>query len=251
MFDIFVASQVFNPHTMAKKGSSCMHDTRKIIHLVATVACVSMFVALARGEGRGPDDTPKSHAKPVQTDFVISAWGGYVPELAQSMADCHFTVGGLKMPADPEVIAQCKRLGMKAMVHCGFPHDTLTEMSEEQIHRTVKNAVEKCGNSDTVIGYFIIDEPGPKEFPALAAAVRAIEKYAPGKIAFINLFPDFIFTPEYVEKKKAIGQPWSASVLFHADAPLSVSHARPTLARMSSALAVQVNDFGSSLCVSI
>jgi hypothetical protein len=41
------------------------------------------------------------------------------------------------------------------------------------------------------MGYFLLDEPGVKDFPALAQAVAAVKKYAPGKIAYINLFPDY------------------------------------------------------------
>src|SRR5258707_3301441 len=41
------------------------------------------------------------------------------------------------------------------------------------------------------MGYFIMDEPGVSDFPALAKAVAAVKKYAPGKLAYINLFPDY------------------------------------------------------------
>ena len=36
-----------------------------------------------------------------------------------------------------------------------------------------------------------MDEPGAGDFPALARAVAAVKKYAPGKLAYINLFPDY------------------------------------------------------------
>jgi hypothetical protein len=42
-----------------------------------------------------------------------------------------------------------------------------------------------------VIGYFIQDEPGIREFPSLGKAVAAVKKYAPGKLAYINLYPDY------------------------------------------------------------
>jgi hypothetical protein len=49
-------------------------------------------------------------------------------------------------------------------------------------------------------------------------------------------------------RERTWGDPPVSSVLFHSDATLSVSQARATLARMSSALAVQTKDFGLSLC---
>jgi hypothetical protein len=42
-----------------------------------------------------------------------------------------------------------------------------------------------------VIGYFIHDEPGVQLFPKLAKAVAAVKKFAPGKLAYINLYPDY------------------------------------------------------------
>jgi hypothetical protein len=45
--------------------------------------------------------------------------------------------------------------------------------------------------SDAVLGYFICDEPGVQEFPALGKAVAAVKRFAPGKLAYINLFPNY------------------------------------------------------------
>jgi hypothetical protein len=41
------------------------------------------------------------------------------------------------------------------------------------------------------MGYFLTDEPGVLDFPALAKAVAAVKKLAPSKLAYINLFPDY------------------------------------------------------------
>jgi hypothetical protein len=40
-------------------------------------------------------------------------------------------------------------------------------------------------------GYSLKDEPGAAEFPQLAARVAAVREARPGKLAFINLFPDY------------------------------------------------------------
>ncbi len=42
-----------------------------------------------------------------------------------------------------------------------------------------------------VYGYHISDEPGASYFPALAKAVQAVKKYAPGKLAYINIYPNY------------------------------------------------------------
>jgi hypothetical protein len=51
--------------------------------------------------------------------------------------------------------------------------------------------VEKAAGSKAVIGYTIMDEPGAAAFPKLARAVAAVKKYAPGKLAHINLYPNY------------------------------------------------------------
>jgi hypothetical protein len=51
--------------------------------------------------------------------------------------------------------------------------------------------VEAAGPSPAVVGFFIMDEPSARDFPALGKAVAAVKKYAPGKLAYINLLPDY------------------------------------------------------------
>jgi hypothetical protein len=51
--------------------------------------------------------------------------------------------------------------------------------------------VHAAGSSAAIKGYFLMDEPGVADFPALGKAVAAVKKYAPGKLAYINLFPDY------------------------------------------------------------
>lgn len=45
--------------------------------------------------------------------------------------------------------------------------------------------------SPVIWGYSLKDEPGAAEFPQLAARVAAVREARPGKLAFINLFPDY------------------------------------------------------------
>src|SRR5215207_9333232 len=40
-------------------------------------------------------------------------------------------------------------------------------------------------------GYYIADEPGPGAFPGLRQQVDVLRKTRPGKLAFINLFPNY------------------------------------------------------------
>jgi hypothetical protein len=110
----------------------------------------------------------------------------------ESIADCGFTMAGFVKPED---LPLCEKLGLAAIM---APAETeqpwsgeWQKLPDQEIEKRVKVWVEKSANSKAVLGYFIMDEPGAPAFPALAKAVAAVKKYAPGKLAYINLFPSY------------------------------------------------------------
>lgn len=105
-----------------------------------------------------------------------------------TLADCGFTTVAF---VRPEQLPTCERLGLKAIVCPEIWQIKWRELSDQQIFDTVQNLVRESGNSRAVIGYFLKDEPGVQDFPALGKAVAAVKKLAPGKLAYINLFPDY------------------------------------------------------------
>jgi hypothetical protein len=110
----------------------------------------------------------------------------------ESVADCHFTVAGYVRPED---VPLCEKLGLTAIVapsketKAWFPN--WKNLSDDDIDRGVRLMVKKSGNGKAVLGYTIMDEPGVLAFPKLAVAVAAVKKYAPGKLAHINLYPSY------------------------------------------------------------
>ncbi|HTL30321.1 MAG TPA: hypothetical protein VL282_13905 [Tepidisphaeraceae bacterium] len=106
----------------------------------------------------------------------------------ETLKDCGYTrVGFLK----PEQLPLAEKLGMKAFVRDMEEPLAWEKLTDEQIDSTVKATIDKSKHSAAVIGYFITDEPGVQRFAALGKAVAAVRKYAPGKIAYINLYPDY------------------------------------------------------------
>ncbi len=113
----------------------------------------------------------------------------------ESIAECNFNMAGFVLPRD---VRECRKLGLGAIM---LPMDaTFTniqylcdwkKLSDAEIDRRVRQDVASAGSNRAVMGYFIMDEPGAGDFPALAKAVAAVKKYAPGKLAYINLFPDY------------------------------------------------------------
>jgi len=113
----------------------------------------------------------------------------------ESIAECHFNMAGFVLPKD---LRCCEKLGLGALV---LPTDSAftnlqylrawKHLSDQEIERRVKHTIRAAGCNPAVMGYFIMDEPGMRDFPALAKAVAVVKKHAPGKLAYINLFPDY------------------------------------------------------------
>lgn len=156
--------------------------------------------------GSGPASRPAF--QPMETDvvlppdfFPILPWGpmhGWQEPGADyrngvaSMAECNFTLAGFAQPRD---LPECERLGLMAiMAPPGGPSPFAKRdrvFTDEEVDTYVKRAVEEAGDSKAILGYYIVDEPGTRQFPGLARAVAAVRKYAPGKLAYINLFPGY------------------------------------------------------------
>jgi hypothetical protein len=117
------------------------------------------------------------------------------PNGLESIAECHFNIAGFVLPQD---LSRCKKLGLGAIL---LPTDKAftsfnylrawRKLSDADIERRVRDMVRAAGSNPAVKGFFITDEPGVEDFPALGKAVAAVKKYAPGKLAYINLYPDY------------------------------------------------------------
>lgn len=108
----------------------------------------------------------------------------------QSIAECGFTLAAFVRPED---LPECERLSLLAIMLPG-PNVWDREchkLSHKEIDERMKAFVADCGTSDAILGYYIMDEPSAIHFPALGKAVAAIRRYAPGKLAYINLFPNY------------------------------------------------------------
>lgn len=64
-------------------------------------------------------------------------------------------------------------------------------LSDQGIDRRVREMVQSAGKSTAVLGYFVMDEPGAALFPVLSKVVASLKRHAPGKLAYINLYPNY------------------------------------------------------------
>jgi hypothetical protein len=132
--------------------------------------------------------------------FPILPWNYYA---AKKMSDrgttglagvgqAHFNFAPFVFPQELDL---CRELGLSAIVG---PADgsTLKDLrganySAREVERRVRKMIDDAGSNPAVKGYFVMDEPGVRDFPLLARAVATIKEHAPGKLAYINLFPDY------------------------------------------------------------
>ncbi len=178
-------------------------NKRQLFLIVSVLLALQMASPAESAATRSDANAAAAGALKTSPDFFpIMPWdplhGWKQPFMDQqhglkSMAECNFTMGGFVKEKD---LREAGALALKALI---FPdvEDALTWMrewkrlSDSEIDARVKTLVGNTGGSDAVLGYFITDEPGDSSFPALAKAVEAVKKYAPGKLAYINVFPGY------------------------------------------------------------
>ena len=165
-----------------------------------TTALGFVLVVLTHGFAvRAQDSARQPVIEALRTDrFAILPWDQMrsldgpedrVHGLA-SLAECNFTFAGFPRAAD---LPACKKLGLKAIVQ---PDDSLApqngqHLSDEELDQKVRALAERTRDSRACVGYFICDEPGASQFEYLGKVVAAIRRHAPGKLAYINLFPSY------------------------------------------------------------
>jgi hypothetical protein len=173
-----------------------MPNTRPLVLLVAfTFLTASCRTQPAPARNQNPSASADPSAFLPADFFPIMTWElppASDPLLSDphagltSLAECGFTTAGF---VRPHHLKECERLGLKAIVCPAGPRVDWTKLSDQQIEQTIRDLVKESGDSPAVIGYFLRDEPGVNQFPALAKAVAAVKKFAPGKLAYINLYP--------------------------------------------------------------
>ncbi|MBM3499226.1 MAG: hypothetical protein FJX74_11215 [Armatimonadetes bacterium] len=118
-----------------------------------------------------------------QDRFAIGFWvdppaDDRMEERYREVAEANFTLFlGANASRTPETMQRCLELceqyGMGALLWTGgLPPEQLPE-------------------GPACWGYALRDEPNAKDFPALRESVDALRKARPGKLAYINLFPNY------------------------------------------------------------
>lgn len=128
-------------------------------------------------------NVPAEQRKFVQDRFVISFWvdppaDEYMDRHYADIAAANFTmvIGGFGART-PEMVQKqiklCEKYGLKVLVNTlGLPPAKLPQ-------------------SSAVWGYTLRDEPNVKDFPGLREKVDSIRDARPGRLSYINLYPNY------------------------------------------------------------
>ena len=119
-------------------------------------------------------------------------------DCAQSLRDiaaCGFNASCFIDPAD---LPACREAGLLANLYLYTPDGrNVTFLSQKkdadaaEIDATMRQAIGTLGSDPDVLSFYIIDEPGASEFGRIGEMVKAVHRYAPGKLAYSNLFPNY------------------------------------------------------------
>ncbi len=111
------------------------------------------------------------------------------PAVLKKMRECGITIAGFATPA---MLNACKAAGLKAIVSdarvSGYDW---TKVDETVARKNVASLVAQVGKNPAVYGYYLRDEPGTSFFPGLAKVASLVRELAPGKLPYINCFPNY------------------------------------------------------------
>ena len=128
--------------------------------------------------------------------FPLMAWNHAPSDAAtfRTMRECGLTVAGFVSPRELDL---CHAAGLRAIVSdpraSGYDW---RNVDGAQAQKQVASLVAETAGHPAVNGYYLIDEPNAALFPGLAKVASLIHELAPGKWAYINLFPNYASTAQ-------------------------------------------------------
>jgi hypothetical protein len=124
-----------------------------------------------------------------QTRFPLMAWD-YADDEAtfEAMRDCGITSVAFVPIKALDLCRQCELQAIVfderlsgAAYHGPFDGDAVA--------RNLPAVLKEVNDHPAVLGYHLRDEPSAEQYPGLAKGIAAVHELAPGKWAYVNLFP--------------------------------------------------------------
>lgn len=151
--------------------------------LVSSRLAVTLLTTAALVAGAVNSPSVWAGDKFIQDRFVISFWvdppfDENADQRYRDIAEANFTMvlGGFGTTQEtvPKMLEMCEKYGLKAVVP------------------TYNKPAETLPDGPACWGYTVRDEPSTRDFPALKERVDELRKAHPDKLAYINLFPNYV-----------------------------------------------------------
>jgi hypothetical protein len=159
------------------------------------------------------------HAADTNKFFPVMAWNHIPndPAILNKIKECGFTVAGF---VSPGVLDNCHAAGLQGIVYDNRTANyDWTNVDAANARESVASLIKEVGNHPAVYGYYLRVEPTSAYFPGLGIVSSLIHEMAPGKWAYINLFPNYADAgqmgaatyEEYIDKFVAACKPTQLS----------------------------------------
>jgi hypothetical protein len=151
---------------------------------------------------------------PTAPPFIITCWcgpplGEFTDARAAELAAAGFTTVGapcegiIEPAANRRALEIAARHGIRLWI--SDPRTGDFALSAPDWESRLDAAVAEYTASPALGGYFVMDEPGTKEFEKIAPVVQRLQAVDPAHTAYVNLLPQYAITPadayeEYVEQ---------------------------------------------------
>ena len=118
---------------------------------------------------------------------IVTYWCG--PSLTDPVAR-QMAEGGFNLVwCNAETLDVAQRHGLRAMLHDGLINPASLSTPEQR--RKLDALIDRVKTHRALYAYFITDEPGAAQFPALAKLVAYLRERDPAHLAYINLLPTY------------------------------------------------------------
>ena len=119
-------------------------------------------------------------------------------KILRAMAECNMTMAHIP----PELVSMAREAGIRKVLISPYADDEeqrvemklpryAAGLSQKQAEFYVREMSRSTADDPDVLGYYIVDEPSANAFEGLANIAEAMRKITPGKLAFINLYPNY------------------------------------------------------------
>jgi hypothetical protein len=136
----------------------------------------------------------------MQKEFPIGFWCGppekfTTEEQYLKIKEAGFSIvlppceGRMGLDLNRKILSLCQKVGLKAIL--ADPRMPLSVKDKPEALKGLQGVVADYRKHPALMGYFVTDEPGAKQFEGLASVVSALKQLDPAHSALINLFPNY------------------------------------------------------------